>query len=72
MTSVAVETSAVADDDKFAIQHIAHVTLPSSATDKDQTAAESAVRNADKVCVVGNLAKKAGVTIDVEADIRLG
>lgn len=70
--SLSVETEATATDDDFAIRHTAKLVLSAEATDADRAAAENAIATADKVCVVGNLAKKAGVTIDVTPEITLG
>ncbi|MCS0505192.1 OsmC family protein [Ancylobacter mangrovi] len=68
---LSVETSAQATDDIFAIRHIARVILTTWATDADAAAAKAAIETADKVCIVGNLAKKAGVTIDVKAEVSV-
>ncbi len=69
--SLSVDTEAVAGDDAFAIRHVARLVLVAGATGADRAAAEDAVARADKVCVVGNLAKKAGVTIEVAAELNV-
>lgn len=68
---MSVDTSAKAENDVFEIKHVAHVVLVKGSCETDKLAAEQAIQTADKVCVVGNLAKKAGVTIDVVPDIRI-
>ncbi|MCA0922865.1 OsmC family protein [Pseudooceanicola nanhaiensis] len=70
--SLSVETDATATDDAFAIRHTAKLVLSAGASEADRAAAEGAIATADKVCVVGNLAKKAGVTIQVTPEITLG
>ena len=69
--TLSVDTSAKAENDVFEIKHVAHVVLVKGSSEADKLAAEKAIQTADKVCVVGNLAKKAGVTIDVVSDIRI-
>ncbi|MBT9386860.1 OsmC family protein [Pseudooceanicola sp. CBS1P-1] len=70
--ALSVETSAHAANDDFSIRHIAKLVLAGDATDADRAAAENAIATADKICVVGNLAKKAGVTIEVTPEITIG
>ncbi|MER5173261.1 MULTISPECIES: OsmC family protein [Thioclava] len=67
--SIDVETFAVATDKEFSIHHRAKLVMEANATAEDFSAAEAAVATADKVCVVGNLAKKAGVIIEVTPEI---
>lgn len=69
--SIAVETEGTATSDDFAIRHTAKLILSAGATEADRTAAEAAIAAADKVCVVGNLVKKAGVTIDITPQITM-
>jgi len=71
VASLAVTTDAVADDKAFSIRHTAHVTLAAGSTAEHEAAAVSAVRSADKFCIVGNLAKKAGVTIEVVPEVSI-
>ncbi|MEG6507692.1 OsmC family protein [Methyloligella sp. 2.7D] len=63
--TLSVTTEAVADDKSFSIRHTAHVTLKAGSSEADQMAGEAAIASADKVCVVGNLARKADVDIEV-------
>lgn len=71
LKSLSVETSAHEDKDDFAISHIAHVVLTASATDDDKEKAKAHVATADKICAVGNLARKAGVQVSADADITI-
>ncbi|ANT62972.1 hypothetical protein AYJ57_21080 (plasmid) [Salipiger sp. CCB-MM3] len=69
--TISVDTDAQAGDDDFAIRHVARVTLTAGSSDADTAAAEAAIERADAICAVGNIARKAGVTIAVEADVRV-
>ncbi|KAB2678461.1 osmotically inducible protein OsmC [Brucella tritici] len=60
-----VVTEATTDDKDFSIKHTANVTLSPGSTDMDVIAAEAAVQSAEKVCLIGNLAKKAGIPVDI-------
>lgn len=71
IVSLSVDTQANADDDDFSIVHIAHVELPAGASDCDVEKAEALISKADEICIVGNLARKAGVSIKAEADVRI-
>lgn len=68
---LSVETSAEAADEAFAIHHVAHLVLTAGSNAEDVAAAQAAIQSADKVCTIGNLAKKAGVAISVAADVRV-
>lgn len=61
---LAVSTLAVEADDALSIRHTANLTIASAATDEDLAAIDSLVARADKVCVVGNVLRKAGVVIE--------
>ncbi|WP_176084753.1 OsmC family protein [Martelella sp. HB161492] len=69
--TLAVETSAVATDEAFSIEHTALLQLKQAASDADIKAAQRAVETADKICAVGNLARKAGVSIHAKANISI-
>ncbi len=69
--SLSVEAAATATDDLFAIRHTAKIVMEAGASEKDREAAEKAIATADKICVVGNLARKAGVTIEVSPEITV-
>ena len=69
--TISVDTEAEAGDDNFTIRHVAHITLVVGSTEADTTAAKAAIERADKICAVGNIARKAGVTINVDADVRI-
>ncbi|MER5173601.1 OsmC family protein [Thioclava kandeliae] len=69
--TLAVDTQAKASGEEFAIHHTAKLVLSANATEDDRSAAEAAIARADKVCMIGNLAKKAGVTIDATPEITV-
>jgi len=69
--TLSVETSATSGDNALAIRHVARLVLSSGSGEADQAAAEDAVHRADKICLIGNLAKKAGVSIEVTSDITV-
>ena len=63
--SLAVTTEADTDENHFSIKHTVDLRLGNDATDDDVRAAEKMIQSADDMCIVGNLAKKAGVSIDI-------
>lgn len=67
--TLSVDTAAEAGDDSFTITHTAHVELAHGSSEADIETAKRAIESADNICAVGNLAKKAGVVIDVVADV---
>jgi len=69
LQALSVRTEAREADGHFAIHHIANVVLNSDAPEEDADRARDYVASADKVCAVGNLARKAGV--DVSATARI-
>ncbi len=69
IVSLSVDTEANAGDEDFSITHTANVVLPQGASESDIAKAETLVASADKICTVGNLARKAGVKIDAIANI---
>jgi len=71
IVSLSVDTKANADDEDFSIVHVAHVKLPEGASQSDIEKAEGLVSKADEICIVGNLAREAGVTINAEADVSV-
>ncbi|HBW1603425.1 TPA: osmotically inducible protein OsmC [Klebsiella pneumoniae] len=58
------------EGDTFTIRHIAHVTLKDGSDSDSVQKAKEIVASADKMCAVGNLARKAGVVIEAIADIK--
>lgn len=71
LESLSVETKAVESGDDFSIEHIAVITLAKSATEEDATKAKEYTQTADKVCLVGNLARKAGVHVSATPKVIL-
>lgn len=71
IVSLSVDTQAKADDDDFSIVHVAHVKLPAGAPESDVEKAEGLISKADEICIVGNLARKAGVKIKAGADVSV-
>ncbi|WP_115718011.1 OsmC family protein [Gallaecimonas mangrovi] len=68
--SLSVDTVGDEGKDTFTIRHTAHVTLQNG-SDADAVAkAIEIVAAADKMCAVGNIARKAGVEIEATADIK--
>ena len=70
-TSWTVQTDAEETKERFTITHCAAITLAPSATEEDQEKARAIIASADKVCVVGNLARKAGVEVSAKAVLTL-
>ncbi|RQW62775.1 OsmC family protein [Vibrio viridaestus] len=65
--SLTVETQAHEEGDNFTIHHVANVILSAESTESDAENAKAYTEKADKICVVGNLARKAGVEVTAEA-----
>ena len=71
LQSLSVETNADETNDEFVIHHVAKMVLNAQATEADIAKAKEYVATADKICVVGNLARKAGVNVTAGDDISL-
>ncbi|MFP8965081.1 OsmC family protein [Pokkaliibacter sp. CJK22405] len=65
-----VQTEAEETKDSFTITHHATLTLKAEATEEDQAKAKEIVAAADKMCAVGNMARKAGVEISVTTQVN--
>lgn len=61
--TIAVTTHAIAGEKAFSIVHTVRMTLSADAGEAGAAAAQAAADTADKICVVGNLARAAGVEI---------
>ncbi len=68
--SLSVQTNAVESKEEFTITHQAYVTLTSGAPEAEYERAKEIVASADKICAVGNLARKAGVNVSVVANVK--
>lgn len=68
--AIAVSTHAVAGDENFTIAHTVALTMAPDAGDAGAAAAHDAVETADRICAVGNLARKAGVEITATVDLK--
>ncbi|GHB34569.1 OsmC family protein [Salinicola rhizosphaerae] len=66
LQQLSVDTQADIDGDDFVITHTANVVLESSASDEEVEKTKEVVIKADENCVVGNLARKAGVEVNVK------
>ncbi|QDK97493.1 osmotically inducible protein OsmC [Acinetobacter tandoii] len=67
--SLAVTTNAKEEDNNFSILHHANIVLSNSASSTDLEKAQALVAQADKICVIGNLARKAEVEVSATANI---
>lgn len=66
-----VATKAVEGDEGFTIHHTAFIALAPQASDADKAKALEYVATADKICAVGNLARKAGVDVTATAEVTI-
>lgn len=71
VASIAVRTNVETEGDQFSIRHAVDLQLNENAADKDIEAARRMIESADKMCLMGNLARKAGGTIDVDPIVKL-
>lgn len=69
--TLSVTTNAQAGDDDFTIRHTARISLATGSSEDDTAAAKAAIEKADEICAVGNIARKAGVIITVDADVSV-
>ncbi len=69
LASMAVETKAHEEGDKFSIHHIVNIVLSKEATQDDVAKAEAYTAKADEICLIGNLARKAGVEVTAQANV---
>ncbi len=69
LESMTVETTAHEEGDSFTIHHVANIVLSKAATQDDVAKAEAHTAKADKICLVGNLARKAGVEVSARANV---
>lgn len=69
VAEITVKSDATIAGDAYTITHYPEVILAADATEEHATAARELTDEADKNCDVGNLLKKAGATITVEAKV---
>ncbi len=69
LDALTVETTAEEEGDHFTIRHTANLVLSKAATEEDAAKASAYTEKADEICVVGNLARKAGVDVSAKANI---
>jgi peroxiredoxin-like protein len=67
----AVNSEATISDNGFKITHYAQIVLSADATEAQIQSAQRAIEGADRGCEVGNLLKKADVTIEVQGNVSL-
>ncbi|MBB5499331.1 OsmC family protein [Paraburkholderia sp. MM5384-R2] len=67
---LAIKTSAESDDGGFHIKHGVDIQLDSNATPQDVETTKQMIVSADRSCTVGNMARKAGVIIEVEQNVK--
>ncbi|WP_111896262.1 OsmC family protein [Acinetobacter sp. MB5] len=67
--SLSVVTNAKTNDDEFSIIHQANIILDSEASSVTLDKAQSLVAQADKICLIGNLARKAGINVSAIANV---
>jgi peroxiredoxin-like protein len=66
-----VSTEHVTAGDDTKIKHHPKIVLSAGATDDQVQAAHKAMEGADRACAVGNLLKKAGITIEYEGEVAV-
>lgn len=69
LDSMKVETTAQEEGDNFTIHHIANIVLSKAATQDDVAKATEYTAKADEICLIGNLARKAGVEVTAQANV---
>ncbi|MBS0251332.1 MAG: OsmC family protein [Proteobacteria bacterium] len=65
LDSLTIATEAEIDEERFSIVHIVELRLSCIAAEEQVYAAEKMIQAADRICPMGKLARKAGVTIDI-------
>lgn len=63
--SLNVVTESTSDEHQFLVKHTVHVRLLNSSTQEHILAAHKIIEASDSACLLGSLAKKAGVKIEV-------
>lgn len=66
-----VNSEATISDEGFTITHYPQIVLSTNAKAGQVQSAQRAIEGADRGCEVGNLLKKAGVTIDTKGRVSL-
>ncbi|WP_126227673.1 OsmC family protein [Burkholderia ambifaria] len=66
-----IATSGKSDESGFHLNHSVDVQLHCHATPQDVEATKQMIVSADKSCTIGNMARKAGVIIDVEQTVKV-
>ncbi len=67
VSELTVKTEAKSDDKEFTVLHNTKLVLAQGTTDADIEKATKIIARADKGCTIGNMAREAGVVIDVKA-----
>ncbi|MCA8057368.1 MULTISPECIES: OsmC family protein [Burkholderia cepacia complex] len=68
---LSIKTSGESDEGGFHIKHDVDIELDGHATSQDVETTKQMITSADRSCTIGNMARKAGVLIEVQQNIKV-